>query len=60
MKYISSSYSPLMFQDTSVLKLQEQIKAAKQKQLLKQQAAVSEYNTTRSIIIADAKKQITK
>ena len=25
MKYISSSYSPLMFQDVSVLKLQEQI-----------------------------------
>lgn len=42
------------------LKIQEQIKAAKQKQLLKQQAAVSEYNTTRSIIIADAKKQIIK
>ena len=42
------------------LKLQEQINKAKQKRDLQQQAAVSHYNTTRSIILTDAKKQITR
>ena len=42
------------------LELQKQINNAKQKQVLKQHAAVSEYNTTRSIIIADAKKQLSR
>lgn len=42
------------------LKMQEQINKAKQKRDLQQQAAVSHYDTTRSIILADAKKQITR
>lgn len=57
---VYNEYTNTLAQKDRYLKLQEQIKAAKQKQLLKQQAAVSEYNTTRSLIIADAKKQITK
>ena len=42
------------------LELQKQLHNAELKRELKRQAAVSEYNTTRSIILADAKKQITK
>ena len=42
------------------LKLQEQINSAKQKRDSQQQEAVHEYKMTRSTILANAKKQITR
>ena len=50
---IYNEYTSELSQKNRYLKLQEQINSAKQK-------AVSQYNTTRSTILANAKKQITR
>lgn len=57
---IYNEYTSELSQKNRYLKLQEKINSAKQKRDSQQQEAVSQYNTTRSTILANAKKQITR
>lgn len=55
-----NEYMGELSQKSRYLKLQEQINSAKQKRDSQQQEAVHEYKMTRSTILANAKKQITR
>ena len=57
---IYNEYMGELSQKNRYLKLQEQINSAKQKRDSQQQEAVHEYKMTRSTILANAKKQITR
>ena len=57
---VYNEYTNEQSQKNHYLKLQKQLHDAGLKRDLKRQAAISEYNTTRSIIIADAKKQLSR